>query len=451
MEKTIQIESSDEKYARRRKKVITYHLFIVLGYGLTQIAFFLARAFNLCATDYRTIAIFSSIVIAFPLLILIIILLKKNLTNNFAIKISYIGFVWWLVIYAVFVYLLGEVRVMGLFFALMPITFLLTSTSFYQTLYVALGAVLIQVVVSYYAIHVAGQAGNFIREAFIAAVFLPSATYLAYLSGLIERQRDDIKKSKEAAEDALERVWTEMDIARKIQTVLLPKKPQLVGYDFFAYMEPAEEVGGDYYDVAHCKGKDWLIIGDVSGHGVSSGLVMMMVQTAIHTVLNNSEGSTAALMPAELIRSVNKTIYDNIKKMHESKFMTITVFLLEAEGRVYHAGLHEDIYIYRSGTQSVERVETDGMWLGLSENIDEMLLDSSFKLNVNDIMFAYTDGITEARKKDAPDKFYGQKRLEEVIRKNSDKSVNLLSDAVLNSLESYNTQDDVTFMILKRK
>ena len=450
MKKTIQFDTSDEKYARRRKKIIGYHLLILLGYGLTQIAFFLARALNLCTTDYRTIAIFSAIVIAFPTFILLILILRKNLTNNFAIKISYMGFFWWLAIYAVFVYLLGEVRVMGLFFALMPITFLLTSTSFYQTLYVALGAVLIQVVVSYYAIHVAGQAGNFIQESFIAAVFLPSATYLAYLSGLIERQRDDIKKSKNDVEKALERVWAEMDIARKIQTVLLPEKPQLTGYNFFAYMEPAEEVGGDYYDVAHCKGKDWLIIGDVSGHGVSSGLVMMMAQTAIHTVLNRSEESPSALMPSELVRSVNKTIYDNIKKMHESKYMTITVFLLEADGWVHHAGLHEDIYIYRSGTPSVERVETDGVWLGLSENIGEMLPDSSFRLDANDIMFAYTDGITEAREKDPPGKFYGQNRLEEIIRKNGGKSVEHLSNAVLKSLEPYDIRDDITFMILKR-
>ncbi|MCP4610029.1 MAG: response regulator, partial [Planctomycetes bacterium] len=93
----------------------------------------------------------------------------------------------------------------------------------------------------------------------------------------ISAQRDQIIKARDA-------IWGEMELAKKIQTVLLPEEPKISGYEIAAHMEPADEVGGDYYDVINFEGKDWLVIGDVSGHGVPSGLVMMMVQTAIHTV-----------------------------------------------------------------------------------------------------------------------------------------------------------------------
>jgi hypothetical protein len=58
---------------------------------------------------------------------------------------------------------------------------------------------------------------------------------------------------------------TEMELAKKIQTCLLPKSPEIQGYDIAASCESADEVGGDYYDVISVGGYDWIVIGDVSG------------------------------------------------------------------------------------------------------------------------------------------------------------------------------------------
>ncbi|MCP4135249.1 MAG: AAA family ATPase, partial [bacterium] len=77
----------------------------------------------------------------------------------------------------------------------------------------------------------------------------------------------------------------EMEIAANIQTGLLPQNPFIKDYEISAYMNPADDVGGDYYDIINAEGRDWIVIGDVSGHGVPAGLIMMMVQTSIHTVL----------------------------------------------------------------------------------------------------------------------------------------------------------------------
>ena len=98
------------------------------------------------------------------------------------------------------------------------------------------------------------------------------------LEHLVEERTAELVKAMSA-------LWGEMELAKKIQTVLLPRAPAISGLEIAAYMRPADEVGGDYYDVINAQGIDWLVIGDVSGHGVPAGLIMMMVQTAIHTVL----------------------------------------------------------------------------------------------------------------------------------------------------------------------
>lgn len=83
-------------------------------------------------------------------------------------------------------------------------------------------------------------------------------------------------------------------------------------------MKPADDVGGDYYDVINIGGYDWIVIGDVSGHGVTAGLVMMMVQTSIHSVLQGNPG----IKPSELIEQVNSVIIGNIRKFNENKYLT---------------------------------------------------------------------------------------------------------------------------------
>jgi len=165
-----------------------------------------------------------------------------------------------------------------------------------------------------------------------------------------------------------------MELAKKIQTVLLPNNPSIDGYEIAAYMEPAEEVGGDYYDIINVDGKDWIVIGDVSGHGVPAGLVMMMVQTSIHLALEQNPG----MPPSNLLANINHTIFSNINKLSEDKYMTIVVIAALDKGRFYYSGLHRDIMIYRASTKKIDLIETKGIWIGVMDNIKGMLVDEKF-------------------------------------------------------------------------
>ena len=88
------------------------------------------------------------------------------------------------------------------------------------------------------------------------------------------------------------RMSAELDVTRKIQQMLLPKDRELnevIGLDIAGFMESADEVGGDYYDVLQHQGRVKIGIGDVTGHGLESGVLMIMVQTAVRTLLAYNE------------------------------------------------------------------------------------------------------------------------------------------------------------------
>lgn len=82
--------------------------------------------------------------------------------------------------------------------------------------------------------------------------------------------------------------------------------------------------------------RHWITIGDVSGHGVSAGLIMMMVQTAIHVMVNKYPD----ILPSDFLVAVNRTLTNNIKLMSESKYMTLNVLRLDSAGRFVFSGLH---------------------------------------------------------------------------------------------------------------
>ncbi|MCP4137342.1 MAG: SpoIIE family protein phosphatase [bacterium] len=257
------------------------------------------------------------------------------------------------------------------------------------------------------------------------------------LEGLVEKRTQQLK-------DAMEELWGEMELAKKIQTVLLPQKPEIIGYDIAASLYPADEVGGDYFDVISEGGYNWIIIGDVSGHGVPAGLIMMMAQTAIHTVLTENPG----ILPSQLLTVINKIISNNVSRLGEDKYMTMTVLAVHKDGSFTFSGLHQDILVYRSNTKKLDIIETQGMWLGIQTDISDMNNVLNMKLDKGDCMLLYTDGLTEAVDKNG--KMYGDDKLAEMIKNNGDKKASEIHKIINDSIESFETPDDVTLLVLKR-
>jgi serine phosphatase RsbU (regulator of sigma subunit) len=252
---------------------------------------------------------------------------------------------------------------------------------------------------------------------------------------------------------ARDAIWGEMQLAKKIQTVLLPVKPQIKGYDISVFLKPADEVGGDYYDIINVENIDWIIIGDVSGHGVPAGLIMMMVQTSIHTVLVNKGN----MKPETLLTRINTVITRNIRLLSEDKYMTLTVFACIKDGKFFHSGLHQDIMVYRAAEKKVELIGTNGMWIGIMDDIKGMVKDDNFHMGVGDAMMLFTDGITEAwvdgsvRDVRNPETdMFGQEKLLQIFEDRGESTPDDIKNGILQELDGYMISDDVTIVIIKR-
>jgi predicted ATPase/serine phosphatase RsbU (regulator of sigma subunit) len=240
------------------------------------------------------------------------------------------------------------------------------------------------------------------------------------------------------------RVGMAMEIAREIQTCLLPDSPTMEGYEVTAFMQTADEVGGDYYDIIHYGNKDWIVIGDVSGHGIEAGLIMMMVQVALHSSLQYFEEENKDF--SKLMQRVNAVISSNIRMMGLDKYMTITL-CLRNDNVFHHAGAHQDIIVYRKATGTLEYIETPGSWLGMDDLLNEFPI-SEFRVESGDVFLLYTDGISEGRNSEG--EMLGMKGLAKVLEDNAFEPTEVIKEKIIQLFDVYKNDDDITFMVVRK-
>lgn len=247
------------------------------------------------------------------------------------------------------------------------------------------------------------------------------------------------------------RMAAELAVTRQLQQMILPKESELDSIeqlDISGFMESATEVGGDYYDVLQQEGRIKIGIGDVTGHGLESGVLMIMVQTAVRTLLINNETD-----PVKFLNVLNRTIYDNVQRMNSDKNLTLVVLDYQ-EGRLRLSGQHEEIIMVRAGG-ILERIDTVdlGFPLGLIENIDDFVSYTDVQLNPGDVVVLYTDGITEAENMNGEQ--YGLERLCEAIKQNWQGSAAEIRQAAIADVRQHigaqTIYDDITLVVLKQK
>ena len=257
---------------------------------------------------------------------------------------------------------------------------------------------------------------------------------------VLETSRADLKQARD-------RLWSEMEVAQRIQTALLPKNRRLGDWELEAAMSPAEEVGGDYYDFFQTPtGETWLAIGDVSGHGVESGLVMMMTQTAIATLVNATPGRT----PSDVLVHTNRVIRENVSRLGGHRYMTLNVIRLE-EGRVVVAGKHQDFFVWRSKTNTVEVVTNEGPWIGVVDDIARSVEDQTISLEIGDWLMLHTDGLTEAA--DSKGVMFSEVGLRQTLGELAGKvSLREAVQKILARVQKYQQrqEDDLTLVMLRR-
>ena len=246
-----------------------------------------------------------------------------------------------------------------------------------------------------------------------------------------------------------ERIGAELDVAAKIQSSMLPcifpAFPDRNEFDIYATMDPAKEVGGDFYDFFMVDADHLaFVVADVSGKGVPAALFMVIGKTLIkdHTGLHDDLG--------EVFTEVN-----NILCASNSEEMFITAFegvlnLKTGELRYVNAG-HEIPFLCRKGGVFEPFKVRAGFVLAGMQGIRYRA--GSIQLEPGDKVFQYSDGIPEAiNSEKAP---YGMKRLESVLAKNSEKAPSELLPLVKADVDAFvgdaDQFDDITMLCIEFK
>ncbi|MGG6293483.1 SpoIIE family protein phosphatase [Leptolyngbya sp. AN02str] len=246
------------------------------------------------------------------------------------------------------------------------------------------------------------------------------------------------------------RMETELEVTRRLQQLILPRQEelnQILELDIAGFMESATEVGGDYYDVLHDNGKIRIGIGDVTGHGLESSMVMLMAQTAIRTLITNGETD-----PVKLLNTVNRIIYDNTHRMRSPKNMTLALLEYEA-GMLRLSGQHEELIIVRADGH-IEPIDTLdlGFPLGIESDISAFVAGKEIQLHSGDVAVLYTDGISEAMNGDRVQ--YGLERLYTVLKRYHHNSAQAIRKAVIEDVKQHigseQVFDDLTLLVLKQ-
>lgn len=239
----------------------------------------------------------------------------------------------------------------------------------------------------------------------------------------------------------------DLELARKIQQGLLPAKIQSLGnLSVAGDMIPAMQVGGDYFDVIRVSdSKMFVVIGDVSGKGLSAALYMTKIQTLLQIACK------ADTTPAEILINLNNQLS---RVLDRSSFVTMTVALFDSNKqtvRFARAG-HTPLLIVDSEGARFEAPQ--GIGIGLDRGairFAELLHEVELPLMQNQILVFFSDGVSEAL--DDRGEMYEADRLSKIIRDSLLEPVEQVSQKVFESVRSFSGKagqhDDITLVLVK--
>ena len=265
------------------------------------------------------------------------------------------------------------------------------------------------------------------------------------LGEAMNRMVAELAESREQVA-AKQRLEDELEIATRIQTSILPTRLAAPGFEIAATMVPASEVGGDYYDVLPVADGCWVGVGDVAGHGLRAGLVMLMVQSCVAGLVRDRPEAR----PSELVATLNAILHDNIRhRLRQDEHVTFTLLRCREGGAIEFAGAHEEMLVARARGGAAEVVATPGTWIGVVEEVAGGLPDSSLSLEAGDVLVLYTDGLIESRS--AAGEPLGLDRVREVVEARRGDGALAIRDAVMALWLGWTgaQEDDVSVVVLR--
>jgi len=254
-----------------------------------------------------------------------------------------------------------------------------------------------------------------------------------------------------------EKVQKEIQVAKEIQQTLLPRDEDVKdvvasgGFDIASLYRSAKEVGGDYYDILKVSpGFMGVIVADVSGKGVPGALVMTITRTVVRLISQKNRSSKNVLV------KVNNVVKEDMKK---GMFVTAFYLVLDSVKRriTFSCAGHDPLLLYRAKEDKVYWIKPKGFPLGISLPDDELfrkiMAEENLKLQKDDLLLVYTDGVTEAM--NGQREQWGEKRFVETVKKYgklpAKEFVDMLDADLKNFTQGYPQNDDITLVAIKEK
>ena len=246
-------------------------------------------------------------------------------------------------------------------------------------------------------------------------------------------------------EQELRQLESELELSQVVQRALLPAHvPSIPSYDIAAFSRPAQIVTGDYFDFLPFEdGSYGFVIGDVSGHGVSAGMLVASLQTVFHTLAPEVDSTV------DVLKRINRLYVHNI---NFTTFVTLFFARLDPQNRLlsYASAGHNPPLLYRTSTRAGDWLQPTGPAIGLVDGFGFQCND--IQLSQGDILVLYTDGLVEATNPGQNEQF-GYERLLEIVRQNEGMHANELIQKVRQALNDF-TQgavlaDDITLVVCR--
>ncbi|MFN1834733.1 PP2C family protein-serine/threonine phosphatase [Balneola sp. MJW-20] len=244
-----------------------------------------------------------------------------------------------------------------------------------------------------------------------------------------------------------QRVRQELAIARVVQETFLPSKVErLKGLDIAGICKPAQDTGGDYYDLISLgSNRTALAIGDVSGKGIKAAFYMTFTKGVLHSL------SAIILSPLELLNQLNRLFKENATR---GTFISMIYGLLEADRRVFtfaRAGHNPILVVHEDG--SSEWLNSKGLGIGVASSDDFIrhTEEVEYKIKEGDVIVLYTDGVTEMM--DPGGRFYGEERLRQLVNAIKEDSAEQILKKITGDVREFKgtakQHDDMTLLIIK--
>lgn len=236
----------------------------------------------------------------------------------------------------------------------------------------------------------------------------------------------------------------ELELARNIQQGIIPDELKTWnGISFATYYEPMGLVSGDYYDVFTFPKKLFVLMADVSGHGVPAAMITMAAKQAFSQVIREDK------KPAAIFKEVNQIILDQVKT---SDYLSAFLLKIDEKNRLtYSNAAHPHAVHYVHARQEYQLLDTEGMFIGSIEEASEFYENKELKLQSGDRIFLYTDGVLEH--KNMAGEQFGLDRFIETLSHNKNQPLQIQLNQVIENLKQFMgnapIRDDISMIAIE--